>query len=453
MLPALNAGDCGSWVVDPSTCEVYGHVVASDAMGDSYIVPLSATLRDMEKKLGADTVSLPTEADIHTWLAQHVKAAEVAARSKARNLAFNDIKTHRTKFPRDFLNLAERLTSQVSTSPALSAIKTSTPIVDYCNSCNETFEGTSQDFRSNLQRHLRTCSRQNKDVAPDIESFISQDARDTSDEQLKKSTAKYSKDVQQKSTDNTSTQQTSPVPWSIRSMYSSFRKKLGGDSQQKDGDEGTSISNSKDSKTVRFTKALKNKKKKKYKSKKGSTSPPISSGVSALSSALAGRISGDLPRAQLASPVISRYKPMTPPLPTRPVSLRFSTTPPPGPARPLLHGHESFHGSSFDPRRLSCNSDSGQNSYEGYTLDNYDSGQTGPERDMSRCQDGSYTGLPRRSQESGSEKKDTEALLRLRRKQRRENEELQKKASRYPYSRTDQDTVITAMNMCLSPSS
>ena len=85
----LNAGDCGSWVVDLSTCEVYGHIVASDAMGDTYVVPLDATLRDMKKRLQA-AVSLPTEADIHAWLAQHAKAAAeqvtVPARSEKNKL-------------------------------------------------------------------------------------------------------------------------------------------------------------------------------------------------------------------------------------------------------------------------------------------------------------------------------------------------------------------------------
>ncbi|KAK4691824.1 hypothetical protein P7C71_g5262, partial [Lecanoromycetidae sp. Uapishka_2] len=60
----LNPGDCGSWVVDKETYEVYGHVVAVDALGEAYIVPLNATLRDMKRQLAAYSVSLPTKADV-----------------------------------------------------------------------------------------------------------------------------------------------------------------------------------------------------------------------------------------------------------------------------------------------------------------------------------------------------------------------------------------------------
>ncbi len=44
----LDPGDCGSWVVDIKTCEVYGHIVALDALGEAYIVPFNATLRDIQ---------------------------------------------------------------------------------------------------------------------------------------------------------------------------------------------------------------------------------------------------------------------------------------------------------------------------------------------------------------------------------------------------------------------
>lgn len=61
----LDPGDCGSWVVDRETCEIYGHVVAVDALEEAYIIPLNATLRDIQKSLAAKSVSLPVKADLH----------------------------------------------------------------------------------------------------------------------------------------------------------------------------------------------------------------------------------------------------------------------------------------------------------------------------------------------------------------------------------------------------
>lgn len=129
----LNAGDCGSWVVNPSTCEVYGHVVASDAMGDTYVVPLDATLRDMEERLEA-AVFLPTEADIHLWLAQHAKSAakqtSTPIRSKKKQVAFNDSKIARAELPEELQKVIGHLSSQASKPPGPSATDTPTPVTD-----------------------------------------------------------------------------------------------------------------------------------------------------------------------------------------------------------------------------------------------------------------------------------------------------------------------------------
>ena len=64
----LDAGDCGSWVVDSVTHEVYGHVVASDAFGDAYVIPLDNTFRDIRQQLAADQVCLPTEGEVLEWI-------------------------------------------------------------------------------------------------------------------------------------------------------------------------------------------------------------------------------------------------------------------------------------------------------------------------------------------------------------------------------------------------
>lgn len=60
MFTVLDPGDCGSWVVDHQTNEVYGYVVASDILGEIYVVPLHAALDDITNKLAARSAYLPT---------------------------------------------------------------------------------------------------------------------------------------------------------------------------------------------------------------------------------------------------------------------------------------------------------------------------------------------------------------------------------------------------------
>ena len=64
----LKAGDCGSWAIDSSSQEVYGHIVASDIFGEAYVIPLNDALRDMQKKLGVKSVSLPIGRETVDWL-------------------------------------------------------------------------------------------------------------------------------------------------------------------------------------------------------------------------------------------------------------------------------------------------------------------------------------------------------------------------------------------------
>lgn len=67
----IDAGDCGSWVIDSVTHEVYGHVVASDAFGDAYVIPLDNTFRDIKQQLAADQVCLPTEREVLEWVSRY----------------------------------------------------------------------------------------------------------------------------------------------------------------------------------------------------------------------------------------------------------------------------------------------------------------------------------------------------------------------------------------------
>ena len=385
----LNAGDCGSWVVDESTCEVYGHVVASDAMGDTYVVPLNATLRDMEEKLAAAVV-LPTEADIHTWLAQHTKAAEqtaVPSASKKKKVVFNDSETERVELPRDLQKLVGQSSSRASASLAPPAVEASTTIVDYCSLCDAKFEGSSQDVRSSLLRHRQSCSKRNKHRASGIKSPISQSAQDSLDESSKSSSVKYTRNVQQKATSHTSTQQPSPVPWSIRSMYSSFRKTSDHNPQQKDKGKVKSIRNSGEEKTSGSTSSKSTKRsattssasmakdsKKNIKDSNLRNAGPISPTITRFpnpSPALASSRSGDGSSGQISSPRLPSLPAATPALRHVRQGEKTSAPSPPRPALPPINGHKSSHQSSSDPRHQSHTTKSGEFSYEGYTFTRY----------------------------------------------------------------------------------
>jgi hypothetical protein len=52
-------GDCGSWVIDRMTGEIYGHVIAGDGEIE-YVVPATQIIRDVESALGT-AFSLPDE--------------------------------------------------------------------------------------------------------------------------------------------------------------------------------------------------------------------------------------------------------------------------------------------------------------------------------------------------------------------------------------------------------
>ncbi|PVH73592.1 hypothetical protein DL98DRAFT_367345, partial [Cadophora sp. DSE1049] len=52
----LRGGDCGAWVVDKTTHELYGHVVASGVFGEAYVVPLDCSFENIRLQLGAKSV-------------------------------------------------------------------------------------------------------------------------------------------------------------------------------------------------------------------------------------------------------------------------------------------------------------------------------------------------------------------------------------------------------------
>ncbi|RYC60051.1 hypothetical protein CHU98_g6171 [Xylaria longipes] len=60
----IRDGDSGSWVVDATRFEVYGQLVASDASGSGYVIPMTDIFSDVKSQLGAQTVELPSFVDI-----------------------------------------------------------------------------------------------------------------------------------------------------------------------------------------------------------------------------------------------------------------------------------------------------------------------------------------------------------------------------------------------------
>jgi hypothetical protein len=52
-------GDSGAWVAHSAAPEVYGHVVATDILGDAYVTPSVDTFQEIKECMGAKSVRLP----------------------------------------------------------------------------------------------------------------------------------------------------------------------------------------------------------------------------------------------------------------------------------------------------------------------------------------------------------------------------------------------------------
>lgn len=96
-LTAPEVGDCGSWVVDEATNEVYGHVIASDIFGEVYVAPLKKTLKQVEEILEADSVSLPTRSEVAAWIDVHTAHVAIDSRTLAAKLDSNTYPHHLTR--------------------------------------------------------------------------------------------------------------------------------------------------------------------------------------------------------------------------------------------------------------------------------------------------------------------------------------------------------------------
>jgi hypothetical protein len=56
----LQTGDSGAWVIDVLTNSLYGHVVASDVFGISYVVPIQDAFQDIKLRLSLEAIDLPS---------------------------------------------------------------------------------------------------------------------------------------------------------------------------------------------------------------------------------------------------------------------------------------------------------------------------------------------------------------------------------------------------------
>ena len=60
----VEAGECGSLVLDAKNNEVYGHVIASDDFSEAFAVPFHETIQDIRDQLGVGYVGVATDQDI-----------------------------------------------------------------------------------------------------------------------------------------------------------------------------------------------------------------------------------------------------------------------------------------------------------------------------------------------------------------------------------------------------
>ncbi|TXB98207.1 hypothetical protein FocTR4_00012349 [Fusarium oxysporum f. sp. cubense] len=56
----IGPGDSGSWVVDAATLEVYGHLVATDMLSCSYVIPLVDILEDIRLQVEQVSIDFPS---------------------------------------------------------------------------------------------------------------------------------------------------------------------------------------------------------------------------------------------------------------------------------------------------------------------------------------------------------------------------------------------------------
>lgn len=66
LIVVVSSGDSGSWVIDPIKEEVYGHVAATDMLGEVYVIPLESIFEDIRRYYHANSVQISSLSDFET---------------------------------------------------------------------------------------------------------------------------------------------------------------------------------------------------------------------------------------------------------------------------------------------------------------------------------------------------------------------------------------------------
>ncbi|KAH8672453.1 hypothetical protein BGZ61DRAFT_537085 [Ilyonectria robusta] len=63
---SVSSGDSGSWVIDPVRGKIYGHIIATDMLGEVYVIPLESIFEDIRRYYQANSVQISSLSDFVT---------------------------------------------------------------------------------------------------------------------------------------------------------------------------------------------------------------------------------------------------------------------------------------------------------------------------------------------------------------------------------------------------
>ncbi|KAI1414437.1 hypothetical protein F5Y13DRAFT_158543 [Hypoxylon sp. FL1857] len=144
----IHDGDSGSWVVDTTSFEVYGQLIASDVLGGGYVVTMTDIFDDIKSQLGAQNVVLPELADI-------IQAKVVAGGNSSTNVQRS--KSTALSSTHDSGYISMNAASQESLQPSAGRVVESPPL-HYLLDDNE----GKEPRRSRLSRLLSRWKRKSK---------------------------------------------------------------------------------------------------------------------------------------------------------------------------------------------------------------------------------------------------------------------------------------------------
>lgn len=139
-------GDSGSWVVDAETFEIYGQLVASDALGGGYVIPMTGIMDEIKSTLGAKSVGLPGPAII--LCASTIKMAEARHLARKRPISSTTC-------------LDDDLVTQISSNPGIvDAARLFSP-AQWCTNLSSALDSYSS-MRGPPYRRRRRISREDR---------------------------------------------------------------------------------------------------------------------------------------------------------------------------------------------------------------------------------------------------------------------------------------------------